>query len=80
LQPTYLRKFREFFSELEIASHLHNMSAKWSLEKVTMAEVVGTKVNTYTVRLNHGYRVLFTYHPIRGIEIVRISKSLTHNN
>lgn len=80
LQPLYLDKFREFLQELKTISRLSTISPSWSLEKINMFELVGTKVNTYTVRLNHGYRVLFTFDPIQGATIVRVSKSLTHNN
>lgn len=79
LQPAYRRKYEEFIAEIALVDGLQSLSPRWSLGKVNMHEVTNGE-GGYTARLNHGYRVLFQYSSAEGVTILRISKSLTHNN
>lgn len=79
LQLHYKSKFEEFINEISQISRLSLLHPRWSLEKVSMHEILKDQV-AYTVRLNQGYRVLFTLPQHNEVHIVRVSKSLTHNN
>lgn len=79
LQPLYQKKYYQFVSEIGLVRSLQDLSSKWSLEKVDMFEIQNGR-GLYTVRLNHGYRVLFRFDSAQGVSVIRISKTVTHNN
>lgn len=77
LQPHLVEKFKIFINEVSTLNSIQELPKSWDLEKIDMLEI--TKDDTYSVRLNQGYRILFTYFPkLKTMTVYRISKTVTH--
>lgn len=79
--PTNLRnKFEEFLQTLGPSGeaslkNFRDQPGRWNLKK---PEMYGINSNVHTVRLNHGYRVAFRPTKDGIIEILEVSKDVTH--
>ena len=78
LQKHLQVKFAIFLEELSRIKSPVYLSHSWSLERIEVREV--TSLPTYSVRLNRGYRVVFTYDQPRGLVILRVSMKITHEH
>ncbi len=78
LQPYLQKKCNEFTDELKTVDDARHVGALWALEKLSSSQDFGSE--TYSIRLNQGYRVVFTIEDDHSVIIQRISKTLTHNN
>ena len=76
--PPHLReKFDDFQHVLSDLPNPLAMDPKWDLEKIQMREL-NLPGRLFTVRLNQGYRVLFSFETHGLYTIQRIRKDLTH--
>lgn len=80
LQPSLQVKVKEFIDEvgdegMQSLSKFRN--GRWQLEKL---EEAGYGPNAYSVRVNHGYRIVFRSDATGALKITDISKTLTHRN
>lgn len=77
--PGIKKKYEEFISLLKENPDMrifYKQAGKWRLEKMTHDY---NFENTYTVRLNDGYRVLFTKLKDGTVQIIEVDKSTTHS-
>ncbi len=78
LQPRFLEKYHDFVAELATVTSPRQLSAKWSAK--TLCSVCRYLDDVrYSVRLNRGYRVVFSFEDNRAT-ILAISKTVTHHN
>ena len=79
LQRPLRWKVDELKAEMESVPNSFNWQKKWELKRLEGSEIQFDRTNAvYSIRLNHGYRVVFTISPDRSITIYRISKTVTH--
>ena len=76
--PPHLReKYDEFQHVLSDLENPLSMDPKWDLERIQMREL-HLPGQLFTIRLNQGYRVLFSHEANGTYTIQRIRKDLTH--
>lgn len=76
LQPYLHEKYNEFIRDVESVDTISHLPHHWKLEKMNQQEIF--MVPTYSIRINHGYRVFFQLGQAHTVNIIAISKTLSH--
>ena len=78
--PSHLKpKIEEMRRALETSSNPRDWPQNWQAERIVMREI-NSDGPIYSVRLNHGYRLVFSIDGKGNVVVHAVSKTLTHNN